>query len=104
MTTSRIQSLEQILSREPNDITTHYMLGNEYFKAQMYDQAVATFRRYLTMADDEGAVYRMLAQSLLRMQKFDEAREAYREGLEAATRHNHRPMIEEYTQALNDLR
>jgi len=103
MTTSRIQSLEQILSREPNDITTHYMLGNEYFKAQMYDQAVATFRRYLTMADDEGAVYRMLAQSLLRVQKFDEAREAYREGLEAATRHNHRPMIEEYTQALKDL-
>ena len=103
MTTSRIQSLEQILSREPNDITTHYMLGNEYFKAQMYDQAVATFRRYLTMADDEGAVYRMLAQSLLRMQKFDEAREVYREGLEAATRHNHRPMIEEYTQALKDL-
>ena len=61
MTMSRIHALEEILTREPNDATTHYMLGNEYFKAQMYDRAVATFRRYLAIADDEGAAYRMLA-------------------------------------------
>jgi len=103
MTTSRIAALEEILIQEPNDVTTHYMLGNEYFKAQMYDQAVATFRRYLVIADDEGAVYRMLAQSLLRLGKFDEARQAYRDGLVAATRHGHQPMTEEYTQALKDL-
>ncbi len=103
MTTSRIQVLEEILIREPNDITTHYMLGNEYFKAQMYARTVETFRRYLTLADDEGAVYRMLAQSLLRLGKFDEGRQAYRDGLAAATRHRHQPMIEEYTQALKDL-
>ncbi len=82
MTISRIHALEEILTQAPNDVTTHYMLGNEYFKAQMYERAVATFRRYLTLADDEGAVYRMLAQ---------------------ATRHRHRPMIEEYTQALEDF-
>ncbi len=103
MTTSRIHTLEEILTRAPNDVTTHYMLGNEYFKAQMYDRAVATIRRYLSVADDEGAVYRMLAQSLLRLGKFDEARQAYRDGLAAATRHRHQPMIEEYTQALKDL-
>lgn len=103
MTTSRIHTLEEILIRAPNDVTTHYMLGNEYFKAQMYDRAVATIRGYLSVADDEGAVYRMLAQSLLRLGKFDEARQAYRDGLAAATRHRHQPMIEEYTQALKDL-
>ncbi len=103
MTTSRIHTLEEILTRAPNDVTTHYMLGNEYFKAQMYDRAVATIRQYLTVADDEGAVYRMLAESLLRLGKFDEARQAYRDGLAAAMRHRHQPMIEEYTQALKDL-
>ncbi|MFI5339365.1 MAG: tetratricopeptide repeat protein [Candidatus Methylomirabilales bacterium] len=103
MTTSRITALEEILTREPNDVTTHYMLGNEYFKAQMYDQAVATFRRYLAMANDEGAVYRMLAQSFQRLGKFEEAQQAYSDGLAAATRHGHQPMIEEYTQALKDL-
>ena len=103
MTTSRIAALEEILTREPNDVTTHYMLGNEYFKAQMYDQALATFRRYLALADDEGAAYRMVAQSLQRLGKFEEARQAYRDGLAAATRHGHQPMIEEYTRALKDL-
>jgi len=103
MATSRIAALQEILTREPNGLTTHYMLGNEYFKAQMYDQAVATLRRYLELADDEGAVYRMLAQSFLRLGKVEEARQAYRDGLAAATRHSHQPMIQEYTQALKDL-
>ena len=103
MTTSRITALEEMLTREPNDVTTYYMLGTEYFKAQMYDQAVATLRRYLAIANDEGAVYRMLAQSFLRLGKFEEAQQAYGDGLAAATRHGHQPMIEEYTQALKDL-
>ena len=103
MAASRIAALQEILMREPNDLTVHYMLGNEYFKAQLYDQAVATFRRTLALAEDEGAVYRMLAQSLLRLGRPDEAGEAYREGLAAATRHGHQPLIEEYSQALKDL-
>lgn len=103
MTTSRMAALEEILAREPNDATTHYMLGNEYFKVQMYDQAVTMLRRYLALTDDEGAAYRMLAQSLLRLGRFEEARQAYRDGLAAALRHGHQPMIEEYTQALKDL-
>jgi Flp pilus assembly protein TadD len=79
------------------------MLGLEYFKAQMYDEAVATIRQYLALADDEGAVYRMLADSLMRLGRTDDARQAYRDGLAAATRHSHQPMIDEYTQALQDL-
>ncbi len=103
MTPSRIAALEAMLTQEPNDVTTHYMLGNEYFKAQMYDEAVRVFRRYLGLADDEGAVYRMLACSLERLGRREEAREAYRDGLTAATRHGHQPLIEEYAQALQDL-
>jgi Flp pilus assembly protein TadD len=103
MTAARIAVLKEMLAREPNDATVHYMLGNEYFKAQMDDEAVATFRQYLALADDEGAVYRLLAQSLLRLGRIEDAREAYRQGLAAATRHRHQPMIEEYTRALQDL-
>jgi Flp pilus assembly protein TadD len=103
MATSRMAALEEILTRVPNDVTTHYMLGNEYFKAQMYDQVVATLRRYLALADDEGAVYRRLALSPLWLGKLDGARQAYRDRLAAATRHGHQPMIEEYTQALKDV-
>ena len=103
MTASRIEALEQMLLRDPEDATLHYMLGNEYFKAQIYAQAVTALRRYLSLADDEGAAYRLLAQSLDRLGKLDEARRAYQDGLAVATRHGHQPMIEEYTQALKDL-
>lgn len=103
MMASRIEALKDLLAQDPRDPLLHYMLGNEYFKAQMYDEAVAAFRQYLTLADDEGAVYRTLGQSLERLGRPEDARQAYRDGLAAATRHRHQPMIEEYTQALNDL-
>ena len=103
MMASRIEALKHMLAQDPKDPTLHYMLGNEYFNGQMLDEAVATFRQYLALADDEGAVYRMLAHSLERLGKVEEARQAYRDGLAAATRHHHQPMIDEYTQALKDL-
>ena len=66
MTTSRKEALLQLLRHDPSDRTSHYMLGNEYFKAQKYAEAVQALRRYLQLAKNEGAVYRLLAQSLER--------------------------------------
>ena len=103
MTASRIEALKAMLTRDPADGPLHYMLGNEYFKAHMDEEAVAAFGQYLTLVDDEGAVYRMLAQALERLGRVDEARQVYQDGLAAAARHRHQPMIEEYTRALQDL-
>jgi Flp pilus assembly protein TadD len=103
MTTSRIEALLTLVAQDPSDGTSHYMLGHEYFKAQKYPEAVRTLRRYLQLANDEGAAYRLVAQSLERIGDIEGARTAYRDGLGAATRHHHQPMIDEYTQALRDL-
>jgi predicted Zn-dependent protease len=103
MTTTRIDALLQMLAHDPNDGTAHYMLGNEYFKAQKHAEAVQALRRYLELTDDEGAVYRLIAGSLERLGDMEGARQAYQDGLAAATRHNHQPLIDEYTQALRDL-
>jgi uncharacterized protein HemY len=103
MTTTRLEALLQLLAQDPDDPTAHYMLGLEYFKAQKHAAAVEALRRYLQLTDDEGAAYRMVAQSLERLGDVEGARQAYTEGLTAATRHGHQPMIEEYTQALRNL-
>jgi predicted Zn-dependent protease len=103
MTTSRIEALLQVVNQDPKDGTAHYMLGNEYFKAQKHAEAVHALRQYLHLTDDEGAAYRLLAQSLERLGDVDGARRAYQDGLAAATRHGHQPLIDEYTQALGDL-
>ena len=103
MTASRIEALLALAAQDPSDGTSHYMLGYEYFKAQKYPEAVHALRRYLQLAADEGAAYRLLAQSLEQVGDVEGARTAYRDGLAAATRHRHQPMIDEYTQALRDL-
>ena len=103
MTASRIEALLALVAQDPSDGTSHYMLGYEYFKAQKYPEAVRTLRRYLQLSDDEGAAYRLLAQSLEQLGDVEGTRTAYQDGLAAATRHRHQPMIHEYTQALRDL-
>ncbi len=103
MSASRIEALEAMLSQAPDDATLHYMLGLEYHRAQMHREAVESLRRYLRQADDEGAAYRTLALALQALGEDEGARQAYRDGLAAATRHGHQPMIEEFSQALRDL-
>ncbi len=103
MTTSRIEALLQLVAQDPADGTAHYMLGNEYFKAQKHAAAAQSLQQYLQLTDDEGAAYRLLAQSLERLGDVDGARRAYQDGLAAATRHGHQPLIDEYAQALRDL-
>jgi Flp pilus assembly protein TadD len=103
VTTSRIEVLRQVVAQEPGDATAHYMLAHEYFNAQRYAEAVEAMRRYLGLSADEGAAYRVLAQALERLDRREEARQAYRDGLAAATRHRHEPLIAEFTQALADL-
>jgi len=76
MTTSRKEALLQLLRHDPSDRTSHYMLGNEYFKAQKYSEAVQTLRRYLQLPDNERAAYRLLAQPLERLGDLDGARRA----------------------------
>ncbi len=100
---SRIEALLALVAQDPRDGTSYYMLGYEYFKAQKYPEAVRTLRRYLQLSDDEGAAYRLLAQSLEQVGDVEGTRTAYQDGLAAATRHRHQPMIDEYTQALRDL-
>jgi predicted Zn-dependent protease len=103
MEDSRVEALLQMMARDPNDRAVHYMLGNEYFKAQKYSETVEILHRYLQSGDDEGSAYRLLAKSQERLGRIEEARQAYREGIVAAERHGHQPMVEEYTQALTDL-
>jgi len=103
MTSPRIDALVQMLAQDPGDRTLHYMLGNEYFKAQKYSQAVEILRRYLQSGDDEGSAYRLLAKSYERLGETEEARQIYREGIAAAERHGHQPMVDEFIEALRDL-
>lgn len=99
----RIDALKGMLEKDPQDAMLHYLLGNEYFKLERYGEAIEAIRTYLNLAEDEGAAYRTLAQSLERIGKVSEARIAYRQGIEAAGRHGHPGMAAEFETALKGL-
>jgi predicted Zn-dependent protease len=103
MEPGRIDALKGMLEKSPKDAMLHYFLGNEYFRLRKYGEAIEAIQTYLNLAEDEGAAYRTLAQSLERIGKISEAQLAYRQGIEAATRHGHPGMAAEFEAAVKEL-
>ncbi len=99
----RVAILEGMRAKTPDDPMVHFMLGNEYFKAGRYADAIAALTAYLARQKDEGSAYRLLAQAHERLGDREAARAAYRQGIAQATTFHHASMVEEFTASLNDL-
>ena len=103
MTNPRIEQLKMLITKDPDNPLGRYGLANEYFKAERYEDAIDEIHEYLKLKDDEGAVYRMLAECYLRTGNTESAKEAYVKGIEAASRHGHPTMAEEFEEAIEYL-
>jgi tetratricopeptide (TPR) repeat protein len=100
VSSTRLESLKELLTQEPNDSFIHYGLANEYYKLGQFEECIAHIDAYLKVADDEGAVYRMLGHSLLKLGRPAEARAAFERGIAAAERHHHPTMAEEFRETI----
>ena len=103
MSNPRLEALKAMLPEDPNDPMLRYMLANEFFKANQYPDAIEQINAYLSMKDDEGAVFRILAQCQQKLGNNAEARQAYERGIEAANKHGHPGMAEEFQMSIDDL-
>jgi len=103
MAESRIQLFKKMLKDDPNNTTVRFGLANELLKLDRLEEATEELRTYLGQSDDQGNGYGKLAQTLERLGRIDEAREAYQQGIAAATRHGHPGMAQEFEMALADL-
>jgi E3 SUMO-protein ligase RanBP2 len=92
----RLESLKALLKEDPNDAFVHYGIADAYYKLGELEKCVEHVELYLKLADDEGAVYRIWGHSLLRLGRMEEAKVAFEKGVEAAERHNHPGMADEY--------
>ena len=100
MSNSKIETLQALVEKNPNNPLGRYGLANEYLKLEMYEEAINEINAYLKLKDDEGAVYRILGEALLKLGKKEEAKEAYRKGIETAHRHGHPGMAAEFEETL----
>lgn len=98
----RLASLKALLDENPNDAFVHYGIADTYYKLGELEKCVEHAEAYLKLADDEGAVYRIWGHSLLRLGRMEEAKKAFEKGVDAAERHNHPGMADEYRDTLED--
>ena len=92
-----------MLAKDPTHVLAQFGLANELVKMEAFAEARDVLVAYLAMHDDQGSAYRLLAQSCEKLGLPDEARDAYRRGIEAANRHGHPGMAQEFEDRLEDL-
>jgi predicted Zn-dependent protease len=100
MSTSRIDIFKQILETDPTNTAVLFGLAKEYEKVGHNDELISMLERYLTAGDDEGNAYGMLARGYEKAGRREDARATYQMGADAARKHGHPSMADEYTTIL----
>lgn len=100
----RTRALERMLESRPDDVRLRFALAVEYLNAGRAEEGVEALRAYLAVADDEGNAWGRLASALDGLGRTDEALEALDRGIEAAERHGHPSMVEEFAEEARRLR
>ncbi|MEW5931318.1 MAG: tetratricopeptide repeat protein [Gemmatimonadota bacterium] len=103
MESSRIDSLRKLAEERPDDPRPRFGLALEFERAGRWEEMIAELRAYLARTDDEGNAYGRLGHALRELGRDDEAREAYRQGIEAANRHSHPTMAMEFEEVLDEM-
>lgn len=98
---SRIDALRRMLDSRPDDPRFRFGLALELLKEERLQEGVEELRRYLSLSDDEGNAWGRLGAALRQLGRDDEGRDAYRKGIEAAERHGHPTMAEEFEAILD---
>ncbi|NJD11901.1 MAG: hypothetical protein FIB01_16150 [Gemmatimonadetes bacterium] len=103
MSADRVESLRRLLERNPRDPRPRLGLAMEYEKLGRWEDVVRELERYLENADDQGNAWGRLGSALRALGRDEAARAAYRRGIEAAGRHGHSGMVEEFEELLEDI-
>ena len=101
MNQPRIDNLRRMLEKHPDDPRLRFGLALEYEKAKQWAEMASELQRYLELTEDQGNAWGRLGAALLRLGRNEEARAAYRKGVEAATRHHHPTMAAEFEEILD---
>ena len=81
---SRIEQFRKMATDDPNNELGHFSLGREYLQIGQYDDAIASFRRVITINANVSKAYQLLASALLKQAKKDEAVKSLTDGVQVA--------------------
>lgn len=99
----RIAALRSMLERNPSDARALFGLAIEHEKRGEWAETASSLQRYLDLSEDQGNAWGRLGHALRQLGRNDEARAAYRRGIEEAYRHGHPSMAGEFEELIEEL-
>ena len=84
----RVETLREVLARNPTDAFARYGLALEYSNVGAVDQSLEEFGKLISAHPDYTAGYFMAAQTLAKAQRTNEARKMLEDGISSAQRTN----------------
>ncbi|PYV84360.1 MAG: hypothetical protein DMG93_05195 [Acidobacteria bacterium] len=99
----RISTLNEILVQDPNNAFARYGLAMEYANSGKTELALEQFRKLLSSNPDYPAGYFMAAQTLVKVNRTDEARTMLESGIAAAQRKGDSHAVGEMQGMLDEL-
>jgi len=103
MSSTRVDTLKQMLEGDPANTFVRYGLAMEHLNSGGLEEAVAEFRKLLENNPDYAAAYFHGGQTLEKLGKIDDARALYDQGIAVTTRTGDRHTRSELQAALDDL-
>lgn len=105
MEQDRISYFEKMIAENPDNPTGLLALANEYGKAERFEEEAAALQRYVAGSgqDDEGNAYLRLGEVLTQLEREEEAKVAYLEGIKQAGKFGHDGMVEQMRAGLESL-
>lgn len=86
MVQSKIEVFTAMLAEQPDNAMIWYGLASEQYKLENWAEAARSLRQVVNLNSDYTAAYQMLGTVLAKMEDLDGARQAWRDGIEAAGR------------------
>jgi|ERR1051325_7849239 predicted Zn-dependent protease len=86
MVQSKIEIFSAMLVEQPDNAMIWYGLASEQYKLENWDEAVKALRQVVSLNPDYTAAYQMLGTVLAKNGDLAGAQQAWRDGIEAASR------------------
>ena len=86
MVQTKIEVFTAMLVEQPDNAMIWYGLASEQYKLENWAEASKSLRQVVSLNPDYTAAYQMLGTALVKMDDLAGARQAWRDGIEAAGR------------------
>jgi tetratricopeptide (TPR) repeat protein len=100
---TRIDQIRQFLESDPDDVFLNFSLGMEYQSAARDDEALALYRKVISLDSRYVAAYLQAGQLLVAARCYDDARAMLEGGAEAARWEGDAHMVDRITQMLAQM-